>query len=497
MPSRIPFPVSIFALSAALAIASSPAFVDAAEAEKGESWQVIYLGGQRIGYSHSLIESFERDGKSLIRTSSTTSMTFKRIGDKLVMKQILTTEETLDGQLLKFHFELSNPPARSTSTIGKIDGETLNLEQLVNGEVKLSSMPWRQDVKSPTFQDRALKESPLKPGENRSFEAFMPEFNKFATIKLVATEPEETSLLTGKPRRLMKVKMSQSIIPGLVVNEFIDDQGEMLKSTTSMLGLEMATYQVSREEALKAISGEELDLAVSTLIKVKNLTKPHDATSIKYRITTTGQDPAAMLPTSETQAVKKVSDEVAEVTVTALPLPEKAQAGHVAAEFLASSQYLQTDDARVKEHATKAVGNATDAAEMARRMEKYVNTNLTNKNFSTAIASAAEVADTMSGDCTEHAVLLAAMLRAKGIPSRVVIGLVYVERLGAFGGHMWTEANLNDHWIPLDATIGRGGIGCGHLRLHDSSLADDGPSAISNFAPLMLVGGKLQIEVAE
>src|SRR5471030_3048959 len=49
-------------------------------------------------------------------------------------------------------------------------------------------------------------------------------------------------------------------------------------------------------------------------------------------------------------------------------------------------------------------------------------------------------------------------------------GLVYVDRLSAFGGHMWTEANLNGQWIPLDATLGRGGIGAAHIKLADSSL---------------------------
>jgi len=87
------------------------------------------------------------------------------------------------------------------------------------------------------------------------------------------------------------------------------------------------------------------------------------------------------------------------------------------------------------------------------------------------------------------------MLRAKGIPSRVAVGLVYVDSLSAFGGHMWTEANLNGQWIPLDATLGRGGIGAAHIKLSDSSLSDDGPSAISSFAPLMLVIGQLKIDV--
>lgn len=476
---------------------SSVVMAEDAKVEKEETWQVIYLAGQRIGYSHSLVEPFEQEGKKLVRTSMISTTTIKRLGQKIVMKQILTTEETLDGDLIRFSFEMDNPPAKSTSTTGTVSGEQLILKQTVNGQVKESAQAWRQDVKSPAYQDRALRDAPLKAGESRTFEAFMPEFNKVATIKLNAADLEETSMLEGKSQRLMKVKMTQSLIPGLVLNAFMDTKGETVKTSTSMLGIEMVTYAVSQEEALKVITGEELDLAVSTLVKVKRIADPHAAKMIKYRITTKGQNPESVLPTTETQAVKKTGDDVAEVTITSLAIPDKAPAGSVGPEFLASSQYLQSDDKLVVEHANKAAGDAKDPAQIARRMEKYVYEKLENKNFSTAMASAAEVAKTLSGDCTEHAVLLAAMLRAKKVPSRVVVGLVYVDKLSAFGGHMWTEANLDGHWVPLDGTLGRGGIGCGHLRLLDSSLSDDGPSAISAFIPMALVIGHLQIEVAD
>ncbi len=478
-------------LSAGFSVAAEPT----AKVEKDDNWQVIYLSGQRIGYSHTSIEPVEQDGKTLVRCSNITNITMKRFGQTLVMKQTLTTEETEDGDMLRFSFESANPPASSTLTVGTVEGDQLKLKQTVNGKLKPSTQAWRKDVKSPAFQDRALRNSPLKPGESRSFEAFMPEFNKVATIKLNATDFEETPLLDGKGRRLLKVNMTQSVIPGLVMSGFVDDKGDTLKSSTNMLGLEMITYQVNKDEALKVIAGAELDLAVNTLVKVKRISDPHTTRKMRYRVTVKGQNPEAVIPSGESQSVKKVSDEVAEVTVTSLHIPEKATIRPGAAEFLAPSQYLQSDDERVKEHADKAAGDSKDPAQIARRMEKYVHEKLDTKNFSTAMASAGEVARTLEGDCTEHAVLLAAMLRAKGIPSRVAVGLVYVDTLSAFGGHMWTEANLDGHWIPLDATLGRGGIGSAHLKLSDSSLADDGPSAISSFAPLMLVIGQLQIEV--
>lgn len=462
---------------------------------KEEAWQVIFLSGQRIGFAHSVTERVKQGERDIVRTSSDSHMTIKRFGQTLVMKQTVATEESTDGDLFNFRYEMANPPASSTSTRGKVEGKELKLEQTVNGKPKESVQVWRPEVKSPAYQDRVLKSSPLKPGETRSFEAFMPDFGKVATIKLVAVDWEETDLLGGKKQRLLKVKMTQSLVPGLVLVGWVDNKGETQKTSTSMLGAEMATYQVPKDEALKAIEGAELDLAVSTLVKVKRIPNAHETKKIVYVVTTQGQNPEDAIPSGETQTIKKTGAETGELTITAAPIPDQAKLQSVASEFMAASQYLQRDDELVQEHAKKAAGDATDPAQIARRMEQYVQRTLTKKDFSTAMASAGEVAKTLQGDCTEHAVLLAAMLRAKGIPSRVAVGLVYVDSLSAFGGHMWTEANLNGHWIPLDATLGRGGTGAAHIKLSDSSFSDDGPAAISSFAPLMLVIGQLKIDV--
>ena len=89
------------------------------------------------------------------------------------------------------------------------------------------------------------------------------------------------------------------------------------------------------------------------------------------------------------------------------------------------------------------------------------------------------------------------MLRAKKIPSRIAVGLVYIEKSHQFGGHMWSEAKLGDQWVPLDATLGRGGIGGAHIKMANSSFADDGPAPVLSFLPMMKVLGTMKIKVIE
>jgi hypothetical protein len=126
-------------------------------------------------------------------------------------------------------------------------------------------------------------------------------------------------------------------------------------------------------------------------------------------------------------------------------------------------------------------------------LESWVGRRIEKKNLAQVFDSAAEVFAKREGDCSEHGVLLAAMLRARGIPARVAMGLVYWEQ--AYLYHMWTEAYLDGRWVPLDATLAAGGIGAAHLKIAHGSL--QGASAFTCMFPVAEVAGRLKIEIVE
>jgi transglutaminase-like putative cysteine protease len=143
--------------------------------------------------------------------------------------------------------------------------------------------------------------------------------------------------------------------------------------------------------------------------------------------------------------------------------------------------------------ARKAAGDLKDPWQVAVALERATRDLITKPDYSQGFASAAEVIESGAGDCTEHAVLLAALARARGIPARVAIGLVYVDR--QFLYHMWSEVFVDGRWIPLDGTLARGGIGAAHLKLSHSNL--QGASAFSAMLPVAQVAGRLRIEILD
>ena len=439
--------------AAALCCLTSTGF---SEEKTNTTWDAIYMAGQRIGYAKSTTETIKGKGdESIIRSTTETNMSIKRFGQDLKIQSTHITDANPQGDVLRFKYTMRNPPANDTVNEGVVQGEKALLKITIGGDVSEKQIAWDSDVKSASYQDELFKKEKLTPGKVITFKTYLPDFNRITDVKLEVGEMEQVTLAGDKKAELRKVVITQAAVPGIKTNAYIDKNGDALKTETLVVGTSMVTYRVDQKEALKAVSGKEIDLAVKTLVKVRDIASAHRAKAITYKVAVPGVDLEELLPNGGTQQVKKLNNDTVELTVTSFGIPQAAKSGSAEPEFLKATRFLQCEDDAILKHVKAAAGDETDAAKIALAMEKYVYKTLSKKNFSTALASAGEVARNLEGDCTEHAVLLAAMLRAKEIPSRIVVGMVYVRSLSAFGGHMWCEAKLGDQWIPLDATLGR------------------------------------------
>jgi hypothetical protein len=228
-----------------------------------ESWQVMYLSGQRIGYGRVVIREVTRGRDTVYVTDTEERVSIRRFGQQLRIQSKTHTEETEDGQLLSFNFEMKNPPAQSTHSAGRVEAGKLVIDSTVGGRTQTKKIDWDPSVKSPAWQDRSLSETPLKPGESRSFKTFMPEFSKVVSVKIAADDYRVTKLHDGTEKSLLQVRVSQSILPGIGMRVYLDQDGEALRTEADLLG--MVTYSVSREVALQQIAGAELDMAEKKL----------------------------------------------------------------------------------------------------------------------------------------------------------------------------------------------------------------------------------------
>lgn len=75
----------------------------------------------------------------------------------------------------------------------------------------------------------------------------------------------------------------------------------------------------------------------------------------------------------------------------------------------------------------------------------------------------------LSGDYLERSIMFASYSRAGGLPTRVAIGLVYIN--GYFYFHTWPEVWL-DKWIPADPTLAQFPADVTHIPLRIGALED-------------------------
>lgn len=120
--------------------------------------------------------------------------------------------------------------------------------------------------------------------------------------------------------------------------------------------------------------------------------------------------------------------------------------------YLSSTPTMQVDHPDIQKLAGQFSQKAS-VCERIKAMNDYVYTTL-KKEYTATFSSALETYKAGFGDCGEHAVLLAALLRASEIPARVVFGVVYMPSQKGYYYHAWVLAFDGNKWTFTDPAFG-------------------------------------------
>jgi hypothetical protein len=478
-----------------------------------ETWEGAYLAGTRAGYVHTVVRAVERDDKKYFQSSTDLRLTVKRFESTVQLQMITGTEEDEDGKVTAVSMKQMLGKGQFLILKGKVDGKRLNVavEEERDGEItpRLKKfVNWNDEVVGLYRQKLLFKEKKSQPGDSFEYLSFEPTINSVIKTKVSVKDYEQVDI-RGVKKKLLRVEVGTDKItagettiqlPGMTA--WLDKDYEAQRSMLDVPGLGKLTLVLgTREQATTGNGGsvaQVQDIGLSQLVRLnQKILKPYDAESAVYRITIKGDDEAATaFAQDDRQKVIKGKGDTFELRVTARRKPHSVkEPAKVKDEYLEPCYFLNSEDKLVKQHAAEATGKETDAWRKALKIERWVHDNMQNKNFTEAFATASQVAKTLEGDCTEHAVLAAAMCRAVGVPSRTAFGLVYIDsqRGPSMGFHMWAEAFVNGQWMPIDATLGRGFVGATHLKISDHSWYKT--ESLTPLLPVVRVVGKVSIEV--
>ena len=167
-----------------------------------------------------------------------------------------------------------------------------------------------------------------------------------------------------------------------------------------------------------------------------------------------GQD--AIFPATSEQAVH-TRGRRAVLTICADCGREAAPSEATLAHYRKPNPWIESDHPRIRALARRAPASANLDTRM-RALVETVNEHMRGATDYIGYATALEAEASRSGDCTEHALLLAAVARASGYSARVVSGLAYsgrfTKRYDVFSPHAWVQVWDGQRWASYDSGLG-------------------------------------------
>jgi len=458
-----------------------------AASEESTDYFAVFMEGKKVG--HAVFSRSVKDSK--VTSSQNVVLTISRGDIELTAAMTETCIETPDGKPLGFE-SVQDLSFMKMTAVGTVEPNgMMTVKAGTAGNFTTKKMPWPEGALMQEGLSLLEKDKGLKKGTTYSLKIFSPS-NLMALDAQVTIGDRENVDLLGRivPLTAIQTKLNVPQAGEMTTSDYVDDQLEIQKSVMTIAGMKVELIACEKEFALSPPETFELvtRLFLPSPKPLRNLGTVRSITyylsPIKDSSSTEGlSDEKTRLtalkkiPSNDNQTVKAGQNGQVIVTVTPVKAPKGVKFPYEGKDekilsALQPTRYVQSDNKKIIELAKKAVGDANDAADAVKKIESFVAKYITNKDMSVGYASALEVAESRQGDCSEFAVLTAALCRAVGIPAQVVTGFAYVEEWGGssniFGGHAWTQAYIGDKWVGLDSAFkgtGRGGYDAGHIAL--------------------------------
>lgn len=277
---------------------------------------------------------------------------------------------------------------------------------------------------------------------------------------------------TNGGRALRRLSFADGSLRSLTTLHF-DSTGALLGTDQPMFGSDVET--TAGRTAMAGINASANPVRDSMLRSPYRISRDAMQGHIRY---TFGFDAGVEFapPQTSEQRVRPTPDGfILDICADCGPGLEASESALTAA--LGPTFWLQSDH-RLLTRIGERVGasDASDADKMV-RLGFWARERLSRIDFAGHF-SAVEALARGAGDCTESAVVLAALGRAAGIPTRVASGIVYSREQyhgisHVFTSHVWTLAFVDGKWKSFDIALD--GFDATHIAL---TISDGDPGSI-------------------
>lgn len=480
----------------ALAAALVWSLAGAGAAQSSDLWYVVELDGQRAGWQHERVEA---DGERIV-TRSEMHLEIRRGAVAMGVRVLSEFVESAQHEPLEWRITRQTGAAPIEQEYRFGEGEVVVVTEQ-NGQRSSRTLPLGERTWLTPGAAAKLLAARLGAMPREISLTTLDPMSGLAPVTLKYENPEAAEAeAMGRTVPAIRARLGSSATPGVATEVYVDERGRLVRSRLEMMGMLVEVIAADRELAMAELDPPEL--MARTLVGAGRAIAGARGAKRGVYVLSVREGRLEDVPESGAQRAERMDEGRVRVVVDLTAPAAEAQVEDEG-PYLAASAMIDCEDEKIRELALRGAGRrGGEPAAVAERLRRMVYGYIDEKDLSVGFATASEVARTRQGDCTEHAALLAAVLRAREIPARVVSGLVYVDRIlgeeHVFGYHMWTQALLEvdgrKRWVDLDATTAAP-FDATHIALLTSDLGDgETANALVRLAPLL---GRLEISVED
>lgn len=412
-----------------------------------EAWLTITQGGRKIGYTHRQLQPTSTG----YRLSEEVRMRINTMGANQALH--FATEGNLDSRMnvTSFSFVL-NSSIFHFAARGFVRGNLLTLNIGERGKEEKLQISLKAPLHLTSDILEAARFAGLKPGESRTFQSFDPAALSERPVRVTLADHDEVIWHRGQRRRARKFSLD---FMGTTQFAWVSDEGDILREK-GFLGITLE--KATREEALSGLDrGESADLTeLASISADKAIANPEALSELELRLENLGE--GIFFLNGGRQTWQKDILTVHKETLPSAGAQARLRSDHKA---LQPAPFIQSDHPLIVNKARAITADVDTDVAKARELLTWVHQHV-RKRPVLSVPNALETLQNMVGDCNEHAVLLAALARAAGIPAEVEAGLVYLR--GKFYYHAWNALYLGGKWITADAVLGQLPADVTHIR---------------------------------
>ncbi len=462
-----------------------------------ETWDAYFVRGQHVGYNHVIAEPVGDSSSNDIRYVLDNRLYANQGRSRFLQRLLQTSTETGDGRLIGFESVLHVGPA-VTRFVGTMKGVNLEIETIRGSSRTLRQVPWQSTFRGLVAVEQSLRTRPMtKKNETRTLKLLLPGQYQLATARLRCSGKASVSLMDGTPAELTEINSEIQLGENNRNYSTIwtDTDGGIVRTFSPALQLD--AYRTDQATAT-SIDGDDL---VAVAITVKgNFARPSEAKRVAFKIkpivaTSDSENPIELIPVPGQYV--GAADGFFRLLVSRQE--ESGLKGFTASELAPSDADLQPN--YFVDSTTTLVRRFADAIgssdmvdwEVAEQLTRTAHRLIAEKKEPSGFSRASEVARAGVGDSTEQAILLAALLRARKIPSQLAIGIKFSPgESDRMLYHAWTLAHVGGEWRHLDATDGSVAA-ADRIALVTTNLS--GGNEYNALIPLLDVIGRIEVEV--